>query len=124
MLAEKRDKENQYLRVELEKEQKRWTVERENIEAKAWAPLQGAEPESIYCEQPRDQVMPSNKRDPISFSTCETAPVQTSLLTSTACITQPETFLSVGTTSTSSVTELFCANRSSESCFATRHKQL
>ena len=108
MLAEKREKENQYLRVELEKEQKRWTVERverENIETKAWVPLQGAKSESIYCEQPREQVMPSNERDPISFSTCETAPVQTSLLTSSARITQPERSLSVGTTSTSSVAE-------------------
>ena len=49
--------------------------------------------------------MPRNERDPISFSTCETAPVQTSLLTSFARITQPESSLSVETTSTSSVTE-------------------
>ena len=80
-------------------------MERENIETKAWVPLQGAESENIYCEQPREQVMPSNERDPISFSTCETAPVQTSLLTSSARITQPERSLSVGTTSTSSVAE-------------------
>ena len=103
LLAEKREKENQYLRVELEKGQKRWTVERENIETKAWVPLQGVESESLYCEQPREEVMPSNERDPISFSTCETAPVQTGLLTSSARITQPERSLSVGITSTLSV---------------------
>ena len=93
-------------------------MERENIETKAWVPLQGAESESIYCEQPREQVKPSNERDPISFSTCETAPVQTGLLTSSAQITQPERPSSVGTTSTSSVTEIsiFCANRSYSQC--------
>ena len=92
-------------------------MERENIETKAWVPLQGVEPESIYCEQPREQVMPSNERDPISFSTCEIAPVQTGLLTSSASITRLKGLLSVArTTSTSSVTELFCANRSYSQC--------
>ena len=87
-------------------------MERENIETKAWVPLQGVEPESIYCEQPREQVMPSNERDPISFSTCETALVQTGLLTSSASITRLKGLLSVArTTSTSSVTELFLCQR-------------
>ena len=49
--------------------------------------------------------MPGNERDPISLSTCKTAPAQTGLLTSSASITQPERSLSVGTTSTSRVTE-------------------
>ena len=105
LLAEKREKENQNLRVELEKEQKRWTVERENIETKAWVPLQGAKLESIHCEQPREQGMPGNERDPSSLSTYKTAPAQTGLLTSSASITQPERPLSAVTTSTSSVIE-------------------
>ena len=54
LLAEKCEKENQKLLVEIERT-KRWTVERENIETKAWVPLQRAESESIYCEQPREQ---------------------------------------------------------------------
>ena len=66
-MAEKCEKEKQYLWVELEKEQKRWTVERENIETKAWVPLRGAEAKSIYCEQPREQVMPSMRETQFHF---------------------------------------------------------
>ena len=57
LLAEKREKGNQNLRVEIERtKKKRWTVERENIETKAWVPgYPCKERNQQVCEQPKEQ---------------------------------------------------------------------
>ena len=100
-LVEKREKENECFRIELEQVQKRWMEEAEGTETRAWVPLTGAVLESNDCgQQSAEQVGPDNVGDPRPQLASEMAPT---LVTSTADAILLERPLSVGTISASSV---------------------